>query len=189
MRTACIQDPWDRQAPAWHPGSKEKSQAGAWRSQGSTTSASSEDGRTLLDEGGDALLGVGRGEELRLQLALEGEARLEGQLEARLHRALDVPDGHGGLLRRAVAARELEHLREETGLVLGVEHAVHEPEALGRLVVEELAARHQLDRLRLADDARQALRAPRAGQDAERDLRQPALAGRMPGEAHVRRER
>src|SRR5262245_42197926 len=58
-------------------------------------SAPLELGRALLDEGGDAFLGVGRGEELGLQLALEREAGLERELGAGLHGALDVPDGEG----------------------------------------------------------------------------------------------
>src|SRR5262249_35805758 len=130
-----------------------------------------------------------RSEELRLELALERQPGLERDLGPGLHRALDVPDGQRGLLRRAVAARELEHLCQELRLVRRVQDATHEPEALGRLVIEELAVRHQLDRLRLADRAREALRTARARQDAERDLGQAALARALAREAQVGRER
>src|ERR1051325_11684929 len=52
----------------------------------------------LLDVGGDAFLGVLAGEELGLQLALDGQAVLQRDLRARLHAALDVAGGHGGLV-------------------------------------------------------------------------------------------
>ena len=51
------------------------------------------------------------------------------------------------------------------------------------------AAHHQLHRARLADEAREPLRAARAGQHAERDLGQADLAAVLPRDAEVRGHR
>src|SRR5262249_5355210 len=54
----------------------------------------------LLLIGGDAFLGVVTLEEKLLQLALDGERRLDRQVPTRLHRALDAAHGLRGLVRR-----------------------------------------------------------------------------------------
>src|SRR5690349_6909213 len=73
-------------------------------SRESLRSVALEVGDALLDVRRDAFLGVLAGEQLGLQLALDGEAVLEGDLGAGLHGALDMAGGHGGLVRRGELA-------------------------------------------------------------------------------------
>src|SRR5438552_857984 len=128
----------------------------------------------LLLVRGDALLGILALEQLLLQLALDRQAALERHLGARLHRALDQPHGLGGFVRRAELLRVQQHLLP---VVLRGQHLVDQAELLRPVEREQLAFDHQLDRQRLADDAGEPLRAPRAGQHAEVDLGEADLAG------------
>src|SRR5207244_1805133 len=136
----------------------------------------------LLDIGREAFLRVLALEELLLELALERETGLEGDLRSRLHRALDEPDGHGRAPGWNEAPRVGEHgapplLR---GAFLDL---VDEPEPLGLFEGECLAGGHELDRARLADDARETLRAAGARQDAEVHLGQADFAGPLARDA------
>src|SRR5687768_7467578 len=72
-----------------------------------------EDGLPLLDVGGDAFLRVLALEEQGLELALDGEAVLERDLRAGLHRPLDVADRHRRHVRRRELGRVLDDLRHE----------------------------------------------------------------------------
>src|SRR5437867_4280051 len=67
----------------------------------------------LLDVGREPFLGVLTLEELLLQLALDGQRRLEGDLDAGLNGALDPAHGLGRLVRRAELLRVLLHLVHE----------------------------------------------------------------------------
>src|SRR5437773_3354495 len=128
----------------------------------------------LLLVRGDALLGILALEQLLLQLALDRQATLERHLGARLHRTLDQPHGFRGLVRRTELFRVQQHLLP---VVLRGQHLVDQAELLRPVEREQLALDHQLDRQRLADDAGEPLRAPRAGQHAEVDLGEADLAG------------
>ena len=59
------------------------------------------------------------------------------------------------------------------------------PSVSGLVHRHQAAADHQLHRARLADEARQPLRAAGAGQHAERDLGQADLAAVLPRDAEV----
>src|SRR5438034_5720276 len=121
----------------------------------------------FLIVGRDAFLRILALKQLLLQLALEGERALEGDLPAGLDGAFDAADRLRRLVRRAEAARVLHHSLPPP---FGRPDVVDDAEALRLLEVEQAAVDHQLDRLRLADDAREPLRAARAGKHAERDL-------------------
>src|SRR5262249_45689709 len=101
--------------------------------------------RLLLEERVEAGAAVGRGEEPRLQLALEREAALERELRARLHGALDEPDGERRLPRRDELAREFVDARGEA---VRLEDAAHEAEPLGLLEVERPPRHPQVERAR-----------------------------------------
>src|SRR3990172_5012222 len=104
------------------------------------TSGSLELSRALVDEGCQALLGVLALEKLLLQLALQSEAVLEGDLGSRLDGALDPAYRPGCLLRRAELAGIGVHLFE---IALGVENQVDESHLLRVLEGEEAARPHQ----------------------------------------------
>src|SRR2546429_223226 len=76
--------------------------------------------------------------------------------------------------RRAELLRVQQHLLP---VVLRGQHLVDQAELLRPVEREQLALDHQLDRQRLAHDAGEPLRAPRAGQHAEVDLGETDLAG------------
>src|SRR5688572_16621437 len=77
------------------------------------------------------------------------------------------------LVRRTERARQLEDLLPPA---LRLQHLVHQAERRRLLEGHVVAAHHELDRLRLPDQARQALSAPRPGKDPERDLGKADLA-------------
>src|SRR5438093_6339066 len=151
------------------------------------TGSRSRFGRLLAAERGLALLHIRRKaflrvvalEQLLLELALDRERRLERDLRAGLDRALDATDRLGGAMRRTEALGVLLDLLDE--LVGGgrLPDLVDDPELEPPLEVEGLAGHHQLDRRALVDEAREPLRAAGPRQDAERDFRQPDLAGAL----------
>jgi len=107
----------------------------------------------LRDVGVQTLAGVRALEELLLELPLDGEAALEGDLGAGLHRALDPAHRLGRLVRRAELLGVLVDLTEE---VVAVENRVDDADPLRLLEVDQAAGDHQLDRLALAHPAGQA---------------------------------
>ena len=114
----------------------------------------------LLVVRAEAFLRVLALEELLLQFALDGQGALERNFPAALHGALDAADGLRRLVRRAEAPGVLHHAVPPLLAVLfGRPDVVDDAEAERFLEVEEAALDHQLDRLRLADEAREPLRA------------------------------
>src|SRR2546425_4908015 len=151
------------------------------------TGSRSRFGRLLAAERGLALLHIRRKaflrvvalEQLLLELALDGERRLEGDLRAGLDRALDATDRLGGAMRRAEALGVLLDLLDELVGGARLPDLVDDPQLERPLEVEGLAGHHQLDRRAFVDEAREPLRSAGAGQNAERDFRQPDLAGAL----------
>ena len=124
-----------------------------------------------------------------LEFAFEREAVLEGDFGAGLDAALDAADGERGPARRGEAPGVGHGLLPERGGRVGLEDVVDEAEFRAALEVEELARGHQLNRARLADGAREALRPARAGQHAQTHLGQPHLARAPARDAEVGGER
>src|SRR4051812_6842102 len=136
--------------------------------------------RPLAEEGADALLRVLRVER-RLEparLCLEALAELAG----RRHR-LDLLDRDRRLLGELARPRQ----RRVEQLVVR-HHRVHQPELLGLVRADRVAEQVQLERLALADEPRQTLRAAEARDDPEVDLRL-AEGGRLGRDAEVARHR
>src|SRR4051812_18807320 len=132
--------------------------------------------RPLAEEGADALLGV-----LRVERGLEPpRLGLEtlAELAGRRHR-LDLLDRDRRLLRELARPRE----RGVEQLVVR-HHGVDEPEPLGLIRADRVAEQVQLERLALADEPRQALRAAEARDDPEVYLRL-AERRRLRGDAEV----
>src|SRR5205085_8069604 len=99
-------------------------------------------------------------EKLLLQLALDGKRRLEWNLPAALHRTLDASHSARCLVRRAEAPGVLhDAVPPLLAILLGRPDVVDDAEAKRFFEVEETAFDHQLDRLRLSDEARETLRA------------------------------
>src|SRR5205814_5669594 len=120
---------------------------------------------------GEAFLGVFALEELLLQLALDRERALEGDLPPGLHAALDAADRFRRLVRRAEALRVLHHaVPPLLSVLFGWPDVVDDAEALRFLELEEAALDHQLDRFGLSDEARQPLRSAGAGENAKGDF-------------------
>src|SRR5262245_11905347 len=141
---------------------------------------------TLLGVGAQALLRVLRLEQPLLQLALERQRVLERHLGPGDDAALDEADRLARLVRRAEPPGVLEDLLPEA---VRLEDVRHQAEGESLLERERAPGRHQLERPRPAEQPRQTLRAARAGEDAQRDLRQADRPGPLPGDADVRRHR
>src|SRR2546423_14609796 len=134
--------------------------------------------RAFAQKGVDALLGVGAGERLREGLLLCLDAGVE---VARRRDALDLPQRERRL--RGELARPRQGGVEQ---LVVLDHAVGEAQ-LERFVGEDgVADEVHLERLALAHEARQALGAAEAGDDAELDLGL-AEQRRARGDAHVAR--
>src|SRR5438093_1366005 len=127
----------------------------------------------LLHVGAQAFLRVVALEELLLQLALDRERLLERDLAPALHRALDAPHGLRGAVRRAELLGVLLDLLQELVVRAGLPDLVDDPQVLRALEVEGFSCGHQLDRGRLVDEPRQALRAACAREHSGRHLGQP----------------
>src|SRR5213595_3013988 len=125
-------------------------------------------------------------EQLLLELPLERERRLEGNLGAGLHRPLDQADRLGRLVGRAELLRVEHHLFPE---FLGGQDLVDEVELLGAVEREQLPLRHQLDRAGLPDEPRQPLRSPSAREYSEIHLGESNLARVLLREPDVARHR
>src|SRR6476619_2202812 len=131
----------------------------------------------LLVVRAEAFLRVLALEKLLLQFAFDGQRRLERTLPAALHRSLDAANGARGLVRRAEAPRVLhDAVPPLLAVLLGRPDVVDDAEAEGFFEIEEAAFHHQLDRLGLADQARQQLRSAGSRKHAERDLGQSDFA-------------
>src|SRR6266850_4993108 len=143
----------------------------------------------LLDVGAQAFLGVVALEQLLLQLALDRQRRLERDLDAALHRALDAAHRLRGAVRRAEALGVLLDLLHELVGARGLPDLVDDAELLRALEVERLARHHELDRGRLVDEPGQPLGAAGAREHAQRDLGEPDLARTLARDAEIGRHR
>src|SRR5262249_7190217 len=155
----------------------------AWRA--GPRSPAAEARLALLDVSAQAFLRVVALEELLLQLALDRQRLLEGDLAAALHRALDAAHRLRGAVGRAELLRVLLDLLQELVVRGRLPDLVDDPQLLRALEVEGLTRGHQLDRGRLVDEPREALRAAGAREHAERHLGQPDLARAAPRDAEV----
>src|SRR5207249_1047395 len=178
-----------RPDPSPNAGDRPGPVTGRWRPAGSRyrSLATGEVSLPLLDVGGEPFLRVLALEQELLQLALHGQRRLERDLRAALHRALDAAHGLRRLVRRAELLGVLLHLVHELLRARGLPDLVHEPELLRLLEAEDVAGDHELDGLALVDEPRHALRAARAREHAERHLGQAHLARTLAGDAQVGR--
>ena len=138
--------------------------------------------RTLLHVRSQAFLRVFALEEQLLVLAFDRQRRLHRNLPAGLHGALDAPHGLRGLVGRAELLGVLHDVFHEA---VALEDVVDDAEFLRFFERERVARDHQLDRLALADQARQPLRAAGAGKNAEVHFRQADLARILARDANV----
>src|SRR5262245_56643098 len=141
-------------------------------------------GNPLLLVGRDPFLRVLALEEELLEFPIHRERRLEGQVPAALHRALDPPDGLGRLVRWDELAGVVHDLLPP---LLGrrVDDLVDEAHLVGFLEGERATRDHELDRLRLAEHLAEARRAARSRKYPERDFRQADLAVVLTPETQV----
>src|SRR6266536_4113509 len=141
-----------------------------------------------------ALLGVGRYplfgifalEQELLELTLDRQALGERDLRARLHGALDTPDGFGCLVGWAERLRVAHDL---VPVVLRLVDIVDQAELLCLFEAEQFALCHQFDGLVLGQRARQALRTAGSRQHTERYLWEADLASTAPRNTNIAGQR
>src|SRR5215472_17029200 len=119
----------------------------AVRARAASCSFVRELGHLLADVGVEPFLRVLALEEQLLQLALDGERLRERHLRTGLHRAFDVPDRLGGLVRRRELLRVGHHVAHEPLAVAVVDLRDH-AKLLRFLEREGPPGHHELERFR-----------------------------------------
>src|SRR5579862_4456123 len=136
----------------------------------------------------DALFGVVRGEEPRLQFPLECQALFEAALGPALNGPLDLADRSRSLSRRTKCVGVREDAVDEP--VRGSRAPGFVDQAHGQRLFngQPLSLDHELDRPALAYEPREPLGSPQAREDSEVDLGHPEQEWARTRDAEIARQ-